>query len=56
MKKKLVTMLLASCILASTFSLTVYADAIEFETETIIYDDIDIPVDNGYSQIHDSKE
>lgn len=55
MKKKLVTMLLASCILASTFSLTVYADAIEFETE-IIYDDIDIPVVSGYSQIHDSKE
>lgn len=48
-------MLLTSCILTSTFSLTVYADAIEFETE-IIYDDIDIPVDNGYSQIHDSKE
>lgn len=56
MKKKLVMMLLTSCVLASTFSLTVYADAIEFETETIIYDDIDIPVDNGYSQIHDSKE
>lgn len=57
MKKKLVTMLLASCILASTFSLTVYADAIEFETETIIYDDIDIPVDNSdYAQIHSIKE
>lgn len=55
MKKKLVTMLLASCILTSSFSLTVYADAIEFETE-IIYDDIDIPVVSGYSQIHDSKE
>ena len=49
-------MLLTSCILTSSFSLTVYADAIEFETETIMYDDIDIPVDNGYSQIHDSKE
>ena len=56
MKKKLVMMLLTSCVLASTFSLTVYADAIEFETETIMYDDIDIPVDNSYSQIHDSKE
>lgn len=56
MKKKLVMMLLTSCVLASTFSLTVYADAIEFETETIMYDDIDIPVDNSYSQIHSIKE
>ena len=49
-------MLLASCILTSSFSLTVYADAIEFETE-IIYDDIDIPVDNSdYAQIHSIKE
>ena len=55
MKKKLVTMLLASCILTSSFSLTVYADAIEFETE-IIYDDIDIPVVSGYSQTHSIKE
>lgn len=36
MKKKLVLMLLTSCVLASTFSLTVCADAIEFETETIM--------------------
>lgn len=49
-------MLLTSCILTSTFSLTAYADAIEFETETIMYDDIDIPVDNSYSQIHSIKE
>ena len=56
MKKKLVMMLLTSCVLASTFSLTVYADAIEFETETIMYDDIDITVDNSYSQIHSIKE
>lgn len=57
MKKKLVTMLLASCILTSSFSLTVYADAIEYENETIIYDDIDIPVDNSdYAQIHSIKE
>lgn len=56
MRKKLVLMLLTSCILTSTFSLTVYADAIEFENEIIIYDNVDIPVDSGYSQIHDSKE
>ena len=56
MRKKLVLMLLTSCILTSTFSLTVYADAIEFENEIIIYDNVDIPVDNGYSKIHDSKE
>lgn len=56
MKKKLVLMLLTSCILTSTFSLTAYADAIEYETETIMYDDVDIPVDSGYSQIHSIKE
>ena len=47
-------MLLTSCILTSTFSLTVYADAIEFETETIIYDDISY--DSYYSQTHSIKE
>lgn len=57
MKKKLVMMLLTSCVLASTFSLTVYADAIEFETETIMYDDVDISVDNSsYYQTHSIKE
>lgn len=49
-------MLLTSCVLASTFSLTVYADAIEFETETIMYDDGDISNDSYYSQTHSIKE
>lgn len=40
--------------MTSTFSLTVYADAIEFETETIIYDDISY--DSYYSQTHSIKE
>ena len=35
MKKKLVTMLLASCILASTFSLTVCAEPVEVEAGVI---------------------
>lgn len=59
MKKKLVTMTLASCLLASTFPLTAYADAVEFETERIIYDydDVNISDDtSSYSQIHSIKE
>lgn len=53
-------MTLASCILASTFSLTAYADEIEFETEEIVYDedisDDDISYDSYYSQTHSIKE
>lgn len=60
MKKKLVMMLLTSCILTSTFSLTAYADEIEFETEEIVYDedisDDDISYDSYYSQTHSIKE
>lgn len=54
-------MLLTSCILTSTFSLTAYADEIEFETEEIVYDedisdDDDISYDSYYSQTHSIKE
>lgn len=60
MRKKLVMMTLASCILASTFSLTAYADEIEFETEEIVYNedisDDDISYDSYYSQTHSIKE
>ena len=60
MRKKLVMMTLASCILTSTFSLTAYADEIEFETEEIVYDedisDDDISYDSYYSQTHSIKE
>ena len=60
MRKKLVMMTLASCILTSSFSLTAYADEIEFETEEIVYDedisDDDISYDSYYSQTHSIKE
>ena len=52
MKKKLVTMLLASCILASTFSLTVCAEPVEVMAEELVYD----VYNTSYSQIHDIKE
>ena len=52
MKKKLVMMTLASCILASTFSLTVCAEPVEVMAEELVYD----VYNTSYSQIHDIKE
>ena len=52
MKKKLVMMLLTSCILTSTFSLTVCAEPVEVMAEELVYD----VYNTSYSQIHDIKE
>lgn len=52
MKKKLVMMTLASCILASTFSLTVCSEPVEVMAEELVYD----VYNTSYSQIHDIKE
>ena len=52
MKKKLVMMTLASCILASTFSLTVCAEPVKVMAEELVYD----IQNNSYSQIHSIKE
>lgn len=52
MRKKLVLMLLTSCILTSTFSLTVCAEPVEVMAEELVYD----VYNTSYSQIHDIKE
>lgn len=52
MRKKLVMMTLASCILASTFSLTVCAEPVKVMAEELVYD----IQNNSYSQIHSIKE